>query len=61
MAAVRAMAMERVVQTTCVRRAIQFSSVASRRVRLQSFSKFLMEVVTSELDFGESPVPVWTK
>ena len=26
-----------------------------------TFSKFLKEVVTSGLDFGESPVPVWTK
>ena len=26
-----------------------------------SFSNFLKEVVTSGLDFGESPVPVWTK
>ena len=26
-----------------------------------AFSKFLKEVVTSGLDFGESPVPVWTK
>ena len=25
-----------------------------------TFSKFLKEVVTSGLDFGESPVPVWT-
>ena len=26
-----------------------------------AFSNFLKEVVTSGLDFGESPVPVWTK
>ena len=26
-----------------------------------TFSNFLKEVVTSGLDFGESPVPVWTK
>ena len=26
-----------------------------------AFSNFLEEVVTSGLDFGESPVPVWTK
>ena len=26
-----------------------------------AFSKFLKEVVTSGLDFGESPVPAWTK
>ena len=26
-----------------------------------AFSNFLKEVVTSCLDFGESPVPVWTK
>ena len=26
-----------------------------------TFSKFLKEVVTSGLDFGESPLPVWTK
>ena len=26
-----------------------------------TFSKFLKEVVTSGPDFGESPVPVWTK
>ena len=26
-----------------------------------AFSKFLKEVATSGLDFGESPVPVWTK
>ena len=26
-----------------------------------TFSKFLKEVVASGLDFGESPVPVWTK
>ena len=26
-----------------------------------AFSMFLKEVVTSGLDFGESPVPVWTK
>ena len=26
-----------------------------------AFSKFLKEVVTSGLDFGEPPVPVWTK
>ena len=26
-----------------------------------TFSKFLKEVVTSGLDFGESSVPVWTK
>ena len=26
-----------------------------------AFCKFLMEVVASGLDFGESPVPVWTK
>ena len=30
--------------------------------RLDSeFCKFLKEVVTSGLDFGELPVPVWTK
>ena len=28
---------------------------------MPAFSKFLKEVVTSGLDFGESPVPVWTK
>ena len=26
-----------------------------------TFCKFLKEVVTSGLDFGESPVPVWIK
>ena len=26
-----------------------------------TFSNFLKEVVTSGLDFGEPPVPVWTK
>ena len=26
-----------------------------------AFSNFLKEVVISGLDFGESPVPVWTK
>ena len=26
-----------------------------------AFSNFLKEVVTSGLDFGESPVPFWTK
>ena len=26
-----------------------------------AFSNFLKEVVTPGLDFGESPVPVWTK
>ena len=26
-----------------------------------AFTKFLKEVVTSGLDFGESPAPVWTK
>ena len=26
-----------------------------------AFNNFLKEVVTSGLDFGESPVPVWTK
>ena len=26
-----------------------------------AFSNFLKEVVTSSLDFGDSPVPVWTK
>ena len=26
-----------------------------------AFSNFLKEVVTCGLDFGESPVPVWTK
>ena len=26
-----------------------------------AFSNFLREVVTSGLDFGESPVPVWAK
>ena len=26
-----------------------------------AFSNFLKEVVTSGLDFGESPVPIWTK
>ena len=26
-----------------------------------AFSNFLKEVVTSGLDFGESPIPVWTK
>ena len=26
-----------------------------------TFCKFLKEVVASGLDFGESPVPVWTK
>ena len=26
-----------------------------------TFSKFLKEVVSSGLDFGESPIPIWTK
>ena len=32
-----------------------------RLFRGRTFSKFLKEMVTSGLDFGESPVPVWTK